>query len=1161
MNDLALARAMNFDWVLQLSSVWEDSPYDASELHRAVRFDFETKLDEMRSEGAPQSPPGWVVVGRGGAGKTHLLGRFRAAAILRETTFVLVDMTDIRDFWDLVLQSYVQSIQHRVYQNDSQLDRILIAIIESMRPKNKDSAEILTILKTRTDEDFIKALKKIVQTLATYYPIDIRKYQDVLRATICLNHWDFEISGVGSTWLQWGEIEESERIAFGFKDRSKRPIEIVRGLSWLSSLRGPTVLAFDQIDAIVSEYNNYTKMKSGDDRAIASAAIIQQIGAGLGSLRDQTYHTLSVVSCLESSWNILKTTTLESFLARFDIPPRKLDTVSVEGKMVESLIRNRLAIAYKKVGFDPPYPTWPIRPRAIAELKANTPREILQICEQWRKSRLDQGFIEETDSLRTIEIQENKSSSDPVFARLDVEFENQRASAEIHRLFEEKCDDERLAPLIQTALACLAHEIDTPENIAFEVDPFSKKGSEVPPLHARLRIIHLDENEREEHFSIRFLQWNNPRAFQNRLKKAMIQAGIDASLPFRRLAIVRRGKIPGGAETQKLVDLFVSEGGVFIEPSDEEIRSLSAISQLKQMNDPEFVSWLRSRKPLSNLKLIRAAVPTPLVTREDTRTTGSTFEAKSKGEPKPVRGSAVATIKNETIPAPAISTATATVSLHLGGTPAIPTSTDSTPVKTTESPAPAIAAAAEPASRVNDSERAPAIAAAAEPAVSPRSNGGFDPSTARASDLTDSCPEICLGIKFIGGKPEEPLYTSMRSLERHVFVVAGPGSGKSVLLRRIVEEAALSGVPSIVIDVANDLASLDERRVDRPEGWIEGDGERAAVYHDRTDVVIWTPGRETGNPLAFEPLPDFSAAGDDGDEIEAMIAMARESLESIVASGKGGASEQKKGILSKALRHLANQRSSSLNRLVELLEDLPAELGLGISNAAKLARTMADTLKSRVETNPMLRSSGAPLDPAILFGDDRRSEKTRISVVNLDGLAGLESKQVFVNQLAMTLFGWIKRRPDPGRALRGLLIIDEAKDFVPSQAASICKQSLARLTAQARKYHLGVIFATQNPKDIDNKIVANCSTHYYGKANSPAAIDAVEELIRQKGGTGGDVARLTTGTFRVHNADLNLSEPVKVLVPNCLSVHRSHPLEVDEITAKARACRERIYRE
>jgi DNA helicase HerA-like ATPase len=96
----------------------------------------------------------------------------------------------------------------------------------------------------------------------------------------------------------------------------------------------------------------------------------------------------------------------------------------------------------------------------------------------------------------------------------------------------------------------------------------------------------------------------------------------------------------------------------------------------------------------------------------------------------------------------------------------------------------------------------------------------------------------------------------------------------------------------------------------------------------------------------------------------------------------------------------------------------------------------------------------------------------------------------------MGLFSWIKRHPAPPNIpLRGLLVIDEAKDFIPAGKAVACKESLLRLTAQARKYGLGLIFATQAPKSIDHNILTNCSTQFFGKANSPAAI-AVEPGCR-----------------------------------------------------------------
>jgi hypothetical protein len=224
-----------------------------------------------------------------------------------------------------------------------------------------------------------------------------------------------------------------------------------------------------------------------------------------------------------------------------------------------------------------------------------------------------------------------------------------------------------------------------------------------------------------------------------------------------------------------------------------------------------------------------------------------------------------------------------------------------------------------------------------------------------------------------------------------------------------------------------------------------------------------------------------------------------------------------------------------LAELIELLGDLPPDAGLGVANESKLAHQIADALKVEMETNPLLRSQGTALDPAVLLGDDATSDRTRVSVINLVGLPGLDAQRYFLNQLAMTLFSWIKKNPDPGgRPLRGLLVIDEAKDFVPTQKESVCRESLVRLAAQARKYHLGLVFATQNPKDIDHRVVANCSTHFYGKVNSPAAIDTVRDLIRSKGGSGEDVPRLSRGQFYVHNADAEITTPVKILVPLCL---------------------------
>jgi hypothetical protein len=388
-------------------------------------------------------------------------------------------------------------------------------------------------------------------------------------------------------------------------------------------------------------------------------------------------------------------------------------------------------------------------------------------------------------------------------------------------------------------------------------------------------------------------------------------------------------------------------------------------------------------------------------------------------------------------------------------------------------------------------------------------------------------------------------------LPRHVAILAGSGSGKTVLLRRIVEEAALLGIPSIVLDINNDLSRLDEPWPVRPEGFSDGDAAKSTGYHAQTDVIIWTPGLSSGNPLSLNLLPDFAAIGDKQDqqtedERTQAVEMARETLAPYLG-GTGQKALLRQGVLADALRAFARRGGGSLEDLISLLSDLPEETSK-ISNAPKLASEIANQLLAVIATNPLLQSSGPSLDPQQLFHST--GNKTRISVISLAGLGGDEARQSFVNQLQMTLFTWIKQNPSPiGR----LYVLDEAQNFAPSQARTACKASARSLAAQARKYGLGMIFATQLPKGIDNAIVSNCTTHVYGRMSSPATIQATQELMSAKGGAAEDIARLTKGEFYFSTDGFN--RPVKVHTPLCLSWHPANPPTVDEVIGKARAKR------
>ena len=239
-----------------------------------------------------------------------------------------------------------------------------------------------------------------------------------------------------------------------------------------------------------------------------------------------------------------------------------------------------------KHGFTPPYPTWPFAHEAFASLEEDTPRRILQLCDEHRRRCIQDAAVTELRSFRPgLERDEQKPANLEAF---DRQFAELRAKADITALLDERKEDDVLAPLYQAAMECLKRQREPlPTGIAVVVDKEFGGGKTNRPLHARLRLIMHNDNEREEHYCVRAIQKVNHAAFKSRLKAAITQSGIDRTLTFRRLSIVRRDPFPGGKETQKLIAEFQAKGGKFHNPTDEEIRTLFALNELLQHNDPQ----------------------------------------------------------------------------------------------------------------------------------------------------------------------------------------------------------------------------------------------------------------------------------------------------------------------------------------------------------------------------------------------------------------------------------------------------------------------------------------------------------------------------------------------------------------------------------------------
>ncbi|MFG1648089.1 helicase HerA-like domain-containing protein [Amycolatopsis sp. NPDC049252] len=407
---------------------------------------------------------------------------------------------------------------------------------------------------------------------------------------------------------------------------------------------------------------------------------------------------------------------------------------------------------------------------------------------------------------------------------------------------------------------------------------------------------------------------------------------------------------------------------------------------------------------------------------------------------------------------------------------------------------------------------------------------------------TPTLHEIVIGKTKRGSRN---FTVAMRQLRMHTAVVGAAGSGKTVLLKRLVEQCALQGVSAIVLDPNDDLGRLGDPWPSTPEGWTKEQEDEAQRYFSGTEVVVWTPGLNRGRPLSFHPLPDFGPVLGDVDDFNRLLTstVATLALQAGIR-GKGARATQQLGVLRRVLDHYVRDGGRTMAGFVELLAEPPS--AAVNSRTSRLAVDMADTLEAAMETDPMFGESGAPADPGMLLTPSP-GKTSRVSVISFVGLAGDASAR-FVSRLQAALFSWFRAHPAGDRPLGGLLVMDEAQNFVPSSGANPSTESTVELIRQIRKYGLGIVLASQAPKGIHHQTVGNTANQFLGRMSVPVQLDAAKAMAQSRNSRVDDLGSLSRGIFYAAGEGTGFS---KIEVPICLS-HHTGPLQEDEVVERAR---------
>ena len=414
-----------------------------------------------------------------------------------------------------------------------------------------------------------------------------------------------------------------------------------------------------------------------------------------------------------------------------------------------------------------------------------------------------------------------------------------------------------------------------------------------------------------------------------------------------------------------------------------------------------------------------------------------------------------------------------------------------------------------------------------------------------------------LGAFYLGRVREKDdllLYDS-RHLVTHAVCVGMTGSGKTGLAIGLLEEAAIDGVPAIVIDPKGDLTNLlltfpglrpedfrpwvnsdeartqgigdDEYAARQAALWTNGlaqwgqDGDRIERLRNAADFAIYTPRSTAGIPVSI--VHSLDAPPDDIREDPELLRERLHAAASNVLALAGietdPANSREYTFLATLFDHAWREgRSLDLETLIGAIQRPPftrlGALDLNSVYPEKDRFTLASALNNRI-ASPGFSAwlDGEPLDIGRML--HTAEGKPRVSVFTIAHLDDAE-RMFFVTLLLNQVVAWMRAQQGT-TSLRALLFMDEIFGYFPPVRNPPSKLPLLTLLKQARAFGLGVVLATQNPVDLDYKGLANAGTWFIGRLQTERdkarLLDGLEgaAAARGQGFTRADMERMLSG--------------------------------------------------
>jgi hypothetical protein len=368
-----------------------------------------------------------------------------------------------------------------------------------------------------------------------------------------------------------------------------------------------------------------------------------------------------------------------------------------------------------------------------------------------------------------------------------------------------------------------------------------------------------------------------------------------------------------------------------------------------------------------------------------------------------------------------------------------------------------------------------------------------------------------------------------RDLTTHAICIGMTGSGKTGLCINLLEEAAIDGVPAIIIDPKGDIANRllmfpdlapadflpwinpdDARRkgmtieayaVQQAESWKSGlaswgqDGARVRMLRNAADIVVYTPGSDAGVPVSV--VRSFTAPPlnweTDASLIREKISGTVTALLALVKVVTDPLSSREHILISSLVEHFwRNGKDLDLVTLIKAIQDPPIRqvgaFDIETFYPAKERLTLAVRLNNIIAA-PAFRSwmEGQPLDiPEFLSTSEGKPRHSIFYIAHLNE----DERMFFVTLLLYQVLSWVRSQSGT-TSLRALLYMDEIFGFFPPVANPPSKEPMLSLLKQARAFGLGLVLTTQNPVDLDYKGLSNTGTWFIGRLQTMQDRDRV----------------------------------------------------------------------